>query len=102
MSIIKETVTDDYRANELDKLAHHPPSTPVVVAAHEEARRRCADLSNWAMDTLPYSQPLTEALDAIRWACMALNGAIATTQLKGDVARMLERRKNSADGPPPA
>jgi hypothetical protein len=97
MSIIREGVSDDYRAKELDKLAHHPPTTPAVVAAHEAVRNQCIALSNWAMDTIPYGPGLTESLDAIRHACMALNGAIATTQLVGDVERMLLTARRERD-----
>lgn len=106
MSRIVEQVSDEVRRRVLDRFKHKPPTSPKVIEAHLETRRRCMDLANWAMDTLPPGGDLDGALMAILGACVMMNSAIAQTQLIGDAQRLLdqvaaERAAESADEPSP-
>lgn len=92
MSHIVERMSDQAQDAVLRLFDHKPPSTPEVVQAHEDARRKCRALASWAMNHLPPGNDLGKALDAIFTACVALNTAIAQTQLMGDVERMLAKK----------
>lgn len=96
MSQVVEKVSDQVRETVLDRFKHKPPTNIHVIEAHEEARARCMDLANWAMDTLPPGGDLDAALMAILGACVMLNSAIAQTQLIGDAQRLLDRLKTEA------
>lgn len=100
MSQIVERVSDQVRAGVLARFEHKAPTGPAVISAHEQARIHTAALADWAMSTLPPGDDLKSALDAIFAACVALNTAIAQTQLMGEVERMLAARK--ANYPPSA
>jgi hypothetical protein len=93
VSLIVERVSDDVRRSALARFDFKPATTPHVVAAHEEARQRSKMLADWAMQTLPPGDDLKAALDAIFAACVALNTAIAQTQLMGEIERMLAAKR---------
>lgn len=93
MSQVVEQVSDQVRADVLARFDHKPPTNTRVIDAHVNARQKCKNLADWAMDILPPGQDLNAALDRIFAACVALNTAIAQTQLVGDVQRTLDKLK---------
>ena len=93
MSQIVERVSDRERAKTLARFEHKAPTSPAVISAHEQARIHSAALADWAMSTLPPGDDLKAALDAIFAACVALNTAIAQTQLKGQAQLLIDALK---------
>jgi hypothetical protein len=63
------------------RFAHHPPTSNAVAAAHEAARLKCVTLAAFVFNTIPPGDERERAIDAIDDACMAINAAIARTQL---------------------
>lgn len=60
------------------RFAHHPPSSSVVVQAHERARELCGQLAHRLNELLPLGTRETyAALNAVDKACMYANASIA-------------------------
>lgn len=60
--------------------AHHPPSSDVIVAAHELVRTKCRDLAQVLSDLLPECPDKTVALRAVRTVMHEANACIAIEQ----------------------
>lgn len=65
------------------RFAHHPPTAPNVIQAHEQARTLGAGFAQWLLMFLPDCDERDKAMDALDLTVMHANAAIARTQLKG-------------------
>lgn len=63
-----------------DWFAHHPPSDPSIVDAHETVRAECRRLAQVLSDLLPEGPDKTVALRAIRTVMYEANACIAVAQ----------------------
>lgn len=72
MSITPEELTK--------RFDHHPPSTPAVVALHEEARVRCRLLAEFCAEKMTPSREQSTALSKIEEAMFWINAGIARNQ----------------------
>lgn len=64
------------------KFSYHPPSTDEVIHAHEWTREQFMDLALQVNAFLPDCEEKDDAIKAIDHAAMAVNAAIARTQLQ--------------------
>jgi hypothetical protein len=60
--------------------AHHPPSSPAIIEAHETVRAECRRLARVFSDLLPECPDKTVALRAVRDAMYHANACIAVEQ----------------------
>lgn len=78
---------EDARHVRIEEMArrfhHHPPTTPAVIQAHEQARALGEGFARWLMMFVPNSPERDKALDALDLTVMHANAAIARTQLEG-------------------
>jgi hypothetical protein len=63
-----------------DWFAHHSPSSPAIVQAHETVRAECRRLAQVFSDLLPECPDKTVALRAVRAAMFEANACIAVQQ----------------------
>lgn len=69
------------------RFAHHAPSGPEVVQAHERVRAACLRAAEEFSSIVPVCREFELALEALDLACMHANAAVARTQLSGHVAQ---------------